>query len=58
MSKSRGINLQNEGGELMKKGFKTTLIIVVSLVVVAVLMHLTMNYLVPFVVEMHSGGAY
>lgn len=41
----------------MKKKFKTAIIIVVSLIVAAIVLHLTINYLVPFIVEMHGGVA-
>lgn len=50
--------VSNEGGKSLEKIMKTSIIIVVSLVVIALLAHLTMNYLVPIIVEMHSAGAY
>ena len=43
----------------LHKVVRTVLIVVVSLIVIALLMHLTVNYLVPFIVKMHSSnGAY
>jgi len=41
------------------KGVKIGIITVVSLIVIAVVLHLTMNYLVPFIGNLHnSGGVY
>lgn len=41
------------------KGIRTGAIVLLSLVVIAVLLHLTMNYLVPFIASMHNkSGAY
>jgi hypothetical protein len=41
------------------KRVKIGVTVLVSLIAIGVLMHLTMNYLVPFVVSMHNkGGVY
>lgn len=41
------------------KVIKTGAIVLICLIVLAVLLHLTVNYLVPFVAHMHNGaGSY
>ena len=41
------------------KRIKTVVIVVVCIIAVALLMHLTLNYFVPFVANIHNkGGAY
>lgn len=43
----------------LHKVVKTVLIVFVSLIAIALLMHLTINYFVPFVAHMHNkSGAY
>lgn len=42
----------------MNKKTKKVLIIIVCVLAVLVLTHLTLNNLVPFIKNMHSGGAY
>ena len=39
----------------MSKIIKKTLIVVVCIIAILVLAHLSLNYLVPFVKNMHSG---
>lgn len=39
----------------MNKKLKKALIIVASIIAILVLMHLSMNYFVPFLKNMHSG---
>ncbi len=46
-------------GSKIHKGIRVGLIVLGGIIVLAILMHLTMNYLVPFIGDMHNnGGAY
>lgn len=41
------------------KGTKIAIIVIISIIVISLLLHLTMNYLIPFIVNMHNkSGAY
>jgi len=42
----------------MNKKIKKALIIIGCIIVVLILAHLTMNYLIPFIGKLHSGGSY
>jgi hypothetical protein len=42
----------------MNKKIKIALITVAAIIVLALLVHLTANVLIPFIKDMHSGGAY
>ena len=42
----------------MNKKVKTILNIFIGLIVIALLIHLTKNFLLPFIIKMHGGGAY
>jgi hypothetical protein len=43
------------GGEIVNKIHKKVLLIIVGIIVALIFMHLSINYLVPFVKTMHSG---
>lgn len=42
----------------MNKKLKTTLIVVGSIIILAVLTHLCVNYVVPFIIHLHGTAAY
>lgn len=50
------MRFRRNGGDPMNKKIKMAIIISVSLILVVILLHLTVNYIVPTIFEMHSGG--
>lgn len=42
----------------MNKKVKTILKVVVTLIVIALVIHLAKTFLLPTIIKMHSGGAY